>query len=179
MSSTSALYANARRWRNDKMRRRMQVLYAVSRLPDNRRPYYSRGRDPRNHRMRRKRILLWRNRRAESVVGKMTQEQIENAEDHYDDYLRYSQECFGISWTPGNPCDVCDCKKECSEKYLSKYQNMAPVWINTCEYEKRWETICRSQGLTDPKDSVHYVSYSCALCFCRYPERECNVKKVQ
>lgn len=51
----------------------------------------------------------------------MTQEQIESAEDHYDDYLRYSQEYFGVSWTPGNPCDACDNKKECSEKYLSTH----------------------------------------------------------
>lgn len=51
----------------------------------------------------------------------MTDKQIESSEDHYDDYLRYSQECFGISWTPGNPCDVCDNKKECSEKYLSTH----------------------------------------------------------
>jgi len=48
---------------------------------------------------------------------------------------------------------------------------------NTCEYEKKWETICRSQTSTDPKDSLHYISYSCALCFCRHPERECNVKR--
>jgi hypothetical protein len=107
----------------------------------------------------------------------MTQEQIESAEDHYDDYRRYSQECFGVSWTPGNPCDVCDDKKECSEKYLLAHPNTEIARINTCEYEKRWETICRSQVSTDPKDSVHYVSYSCALCFCRYPERECRVKQ--
>lgn len=107
----------------------------------------------------------------------MSQEQIESAEDRYDDYLRYSQECFGVSWTPGNPCDVCDDKKECSEKYLLAHPNTEIARINTCEYEKRWETICRSAVSTDPNDSAHFVSYSCALCFCRYPGRECMVKQ--
>lgn len=49
--------------------------------------------------------------------------------------------------------------------------------LNTCEYEKYWETICRNHASTDPKDSMHYISYSCALCFCRYPERKCKVKQ--
>ena len=45
-----------------------------------------------------------------------------------------------------------------------------------CEYQKTWETICRSQTSTDPKDSIKYISYSCVNCFCRYPERKCEVK---
>jgi hypothetical protein len=51
----------------------------------------------------------------------MTSQQIKSAEEHYDDYLRYSQECFGISYTNGNPCDVCDDKKECSKKYFKTH----------------------------------------------------------
>ncbi|MDD2246382.1 MAG: hypothetical protein PHC39_04790 [Proteiniphilum sp.] len=116
----------------------------------------------------------------------------------------YSQDCFGLSYVNGQPCDACDDKMECSEKYLSthpridnpcnrcddaqKYEcdiaNNCLMGIKTitkspitCEYQKRWETICRSQTSTDPKDYIKYVSYSCANCFCRYPERKCEVKK--
>jgi hypothetical protein len=51
------------------------------------------------------------------------------------------------------------------------------VQPNTCEYQKHWETICREQSTTDPMVSKKYESYSCMLCFCRYPQRECEVKK--
>ncbi len=88
--------------------------------------------------------------------------------------------CFGLSYINGPPCNTCDLKKECSDKYFTRLVK-SPIpdnyTSNTCEYQKRWETICRSQTSTDPKDSVKYVSYSCANCFCRYPERKCEVKK--
>ena len=48
---------------------------------------------------------------------------------------------------------------------------------NVCKYQKHWETICREQSTTDPMVSKKYESYSCMLCFCRYPERECRVKQ--
>ena len=109
----------------------------------------------------------------------MTDKQIESAEDHYDDYLRYSQECFGVSWTPGCPCNACDDKKECCEKYLLTHPIPKSLSLppHSCEYQKHWETICREQSTTDPMVSKKYESYSCMLCFCRYPQRECEVKK--
>ena len=53
-------------------------------------------------------------------------------------------------------------------------KNQSPY---TCEYEKKWETHCVSNRSSDSRDFACFVSYSCALCFCRYPERECNVKR--
>lgn len=67
----------------------------------------------------------------------MTSQQIKSAEEHYDDYLRYSQECFGISYTNGNPCDVCDDKKECSEKYFQTHPNDNS--LTTRALKTRWK----------------------------------------
>jgi hypothetical protein len=107
----------------------------------------------------------------------MTIKQIESAEDHYDDYLRYGQECFGVSWTPGNPCDICDNKKECSEKYISTHPPMASARVTTCEYEHRNETRAHASHTTDPTQYTLYVHYTCGCFYCAHPERECRVKQ--
>jgi hypothetical protein len=49
--------------------------------------------------------------------------------------------------------------------------------LNVCEHQTHWETICREQSTTDPMVSKKYESYSCMLCYCRYPQRKCEVKK--
>ncbi len=72
----------------------------------------------------------------------MTDKQIESSEDHFDDYLRYSQECFGISWTPGKPCDVCDNKKECSAKYLLSHPDDS---IEARALKTRWKKCSLSE----------------------------------
>lgn len=73
----------------------------------------------------------------------LTSEQIESEEDHYDDYLRYSQECFGISYTNGNPCNVCDDKKECSEKYFQTHPNDDS--LTTRALKTRWKKCSLSE----------------------------------
>lgn len=107
----------------------------------------------------------------------MTEKQIESSENHYNDYLRSSQECFGLSYTNGQPCNVCDDKKECSEKYFLSHPSEKPMLPTTCEYENRWETHCISNQSSDSRDFACFVSYSCALLFCKYPRRECRVKR--
>lgn len=107
----------------------------------------------------------------------MTDKHIESTEDYYDDFLRYSQECFGLSYTNGQPCNACDDKEECSERCLARQLITKNLPAYSCEYQKHWETICREQSTTDPMASKKYESYSCALCFCRYPQRKCEVKK--
>ena len=49
--------------------------------------------------------------------------------------------------------------------------------INACEYERVWITQCPTQQSTAVDNMIVYKSYSCALHFCRYPQRECDVKK--
>jgi hypothetical protein len=55
---------------------------------------------------------------------------------------------------------------------------MSDMIANTCEYEKKWQTRAVALNNTDPTQFTLYVSYSCACCYCAYPERKCNVKKV-
>lgn len=66
----------------------------------------------------------------------MTDKQIESVEDYYDDYMRYSKECFGISYTNANPCNICDDKKECSEKYFQIHPKANMISPSICENEE-------------------------------------------
>ena len=64
-----------------------------------------------------------------------------------------------------------------NNSYLCIEQPNHDIGIGICEYQKRWETVCQGQATTDYKSMIKCVSYSCALFFCKYPERKCEVKK--
>jgi len=66
-----------------------------------------------------------------------------------------------------------------SECYTTDNQDMFRVgtYINDCEYMKRWRTTYQSQTSTNPDGQIVYNSYFCALFFCKYPGRKCEVKK--
>jgi hypothetical protein len=57
------------------------------------------------------------------------------------------------------------------------YQDKFIVGINDCEYLKRWRTTCLVGSSTNPDNEIVYNSYSCALFFCKYPGKSCEVKK--
>jgi hypothetical protein len=46
-----------------------------------------------------------------------------------------------------------------------------------CEFQKNWRTTCQSQMSTNPDNQIVYNSYSCALFFCKYPGKSCEVKR--
>ena len=58
---------------------------------------------------------------------------------------------------------------------MNEYQ-MPCVSVGDCQYLKRWRTTCQSQVSTNPDNQCVYNSYSCALFFCKYPEKYCEVK---
>jgi hypothetical protein len=74
-------------------------------------------------------------------------------------------------------CDG-DCLSCNIDTCLACYRQLYPdQYPGICEYQKRWETCCRDQTSTDATQMTKHVSYSCALFFCKYPERKCEVKK--
>ena len=83
-----------------------------------------------------------------------------------------STQCNHCISMGGGDCATC----EPGPNYIGT-QPTFNVGIGVCEFQKRWETSCINQICTSQDATMKYVSYSCALFFCKYPERKCEVKK--
>lgn len=66
---------------------------------------------------------------------------------------------------------------ECNVFRPDENEDIKTTRPNYCEYEREWQTKCFCQTNTSRENVVVHRSYSCSLCWCKYPNKECGVKK--
>jgi len=47
---------------------------------------------------------------------------------------------------------------------------------NKCEYERGWKIEGSSSASTGGASSLNYITYTCVMVFCPYPEKKCGLK---